>query len=265
MTNLEPQTVLASIPGWEGAEVAELPGGLSNRTWLVTSPGGKAVLKIDAQTREPPFNPRPDEEIIQRRAAEQGLANRVLHSSETVYLTEYLEGEVWTPEHLLDDANLVRLARLLRNVHSLPLTGRHFDPERAADLYLARVPREFRGPARKCADIVRQLLAPQNLCCCHNDLVAGNIIATPELRLLDWEYASDNDPFFDLATVIAHHKLPGDSARLLLDAYFHGDGDRWLPHLEQQIRLYNALLWLWSASRPDADEGRLQAILQRLG
>ena len=264
MTDLDPQTVLAAIPGWEGADVSELPGGLSNRTWLVTSPSGKGVLKIDEQTRKPPFNPRPEEELIQRRAARQGLANNVLHSSETVYLTEYLEGEVWTRAHLDDEQNLARLAQLLRRVHSLPLTGRYFDPARAADLYLGRVPREFGEPAQLCADIVRQLLAPQNLCCCHNDLVVGNIIATPGLRLLDWEYACDNDPFFDLATVIAHHKLPEASAERLLDAYFDGNGRRWLPQLEQQIRLYNALLWLWSASRPDADEDRLQAIMQRL-
>ena len=264
MTNLEPRTVLATIPGWEDASVSELPGGLSNRTWLVTSQRGKAVLKIDAQTREPPFNPRPDEEIIQRRAAERGLANKVLHASETVYLTEYLDGEVWTREHLADEHNLARLAKLLRKVHSLPLTGRYFEPAKAADLYLARVPRRYAATSTRCADIVRQLLAPQNLCCCHNDLVAGNIIATPGLRLLDWEYACDNDPFFDLATVVAHHKLPAASADLLLDAYFDGDGGRWRPQLEQQMRLYNALLWLWSASRPDADDDRLQAILARL-
>ena len=39
---------------------------------------------------------------------------------------------------------------------------------------------------------------PRAPCCCHNDLVVGNIIAAPEIRFLDWEYACDNDPFFDL-------------------------------------------------------------------
>ena len=266
MTELDAQTVLATIPGWEDAEVSEMTGGQTNRTWLVTSPRGKAVLKIDEQSREPPYNPRPDEEIIQRRAAEQGLANDVLHSSETVYLTRFVEGDVWSREHLLDDDNLVRLAGLLKNVHSLPLTGRHFNPERAADLYLARVPRNFAEPARLCADIVRQLLAPKkSVLLPQRPRGRRNIIATPALRLLDWEYACDNDPLFDLATVIAHHKLPEHSANLLLDTYFDGDAARWHSQLDQQMRLYCALLWLWSASRPDADEERLHAILDRLG
>ena len=264
MSGLDAQTVLATIPGWEGAAAQELSGGLSNRTWLVTSVQGRGVLKIDGQSREPPYNARPEEEIIQSRAAAAGLANSVLHSSETVYLTEYLEGEVWTREHLTDSAKLVELSRLLRQVHSLPLTGRHFDAARAAGKYEHAVPEPHKQQAKHCADIVRQLLAPQNLCCCHNDVVAGNIIATPALRLLDWEYACDNDPLFDLATVIAHHKLPESSAELLLDAYFDGVGARWKPQFEQQIRLYNALLWLWSACRPDAERERLQTIIERI-
>ena len=54
-------------------------------------------------------------------------------------------------------------------------------------------------------------------------LVAGNIIATPAIRFLDWEYACDNDQFFDLATVVAHHDLSDDRADFLLNAYFDGN------------------------------------------
>ena len=90
---------------------------------------------------------------------------------------------------------------------------------------------------------------PRNLCCCHNDLVAANIIATPAIRFLDWEYACDNDPFFDIATVVAHHRMPDERAHFLLDAYFDGDGTRWRDYLTTQVRFYNALLWLWLNTR----------------
>jgi thiamine kinase-like enzyme len=88
-----------------------------------------------------------------------------------------------------------------------------------------------------------------NICCCHNDLVAANIIATPELRFLDWEYACDNDPLFDFATVVAHHNLSSARMDYLLNAYFNGDGQRWREHLARQTKLYEALLWLWEAAR----------------
>ena len=46
-----PQAVLGRIPGWEQAEINELEGGLTNRTWLVNVGDQKGVLKIDAAPR----------------------------------------------------------------------------------------------------------------------------------------------------------------------------------------------------------------------
>ena len=89
------------------------------------------------------------------------------------------------------------------------------------------------------------------LCCCHNDLVVANIINAPETRFLDWEYACDNDPLFDLATVTAHHELTSRQRDTLLDAYFDGDGRRWRSQLDCQAEVYEALLYLWTASRQD--------------
>ena len=93
---------------------------------------------------------------------------------------------------------------------------------------------------------------PRELCCCHNDLVVANIINTPETRFLDWEYACDNDPLFDLATVTAHHELTPRQCDTLLDAYFDGDGRRWRSHLARQAGVYEALLYLWNAAGQNA-------------
>jgi len=35
---------------------------------------------------------------------------------------------------------------------------------------------------------------------------------------------------------------------VLLDAYFDGNGDAWRRQLGVQVRLYNALNWLWSVA-----------------
>ena len=244
-----PGSVLAGIPGWERASASELKGGLSNHTWLVEAHGRKAVLKFDPQPREAPFNSREAEARIQAEAAEQRLASRVLYVTDTVYLTEYLEGEVWTPRHFDDDAKLEQLALALRRLHSLPLTGRAFDALDAARGYAVRIDSALADQVGNCLQIIEATPRPQDYCCCHNDLVAENIVATPDLRFLDWEYACDNDPLFDLATVVAHHELPGERRDLLLDAYFEGDGDRWKVRLAEFERVYRALLWLWSAAR----------------
>ncbi len=247
---LNVHTLLEGIEGWQGAEISELPGGLTNRTWRVAKGGRSAVLKIDATPRTAPFNARRVEAEIQMRAFEAGLANRVLFANDTVYMTEYLDGRVWSQETLADDANIEQLAVALRRLHSLPLSGRHFDAAGAARGYARRI--DNADAARVKASLLKVEQGPQplNICFCHNDLVVGNIINTPETRFLDWEYACDNDPFFDLATVVAHHDLGVAQCNTLLDAYFDGNGSRWHEQLARQAEVYEALLYLWQESRP---------------
>jgi thiamine kinase-like enzyme len=230
----------------------ELPGGLTNRTLRVEKHGRRAVLKIDPAARELPFNSRQEEARIQQRAAALGRANGVLCVGDTVLLSEWADGEVWTREHFDDAANLERLGRALREVHRLPLTGRTFDAAAAARLYAGRVPAADRAAARLHLAVVESSPGPMNLCCCHNDLVAENIVSTPEILLLDWEYACDNDPLFDLAVVVAHHGLSDRQAGSLLDAYFEGDGGAWRSQLAIQQRLYDSLNWLWAAAESAA-------------
>jgi len=240
---------LAQIPGWEGAGYSELKGGLTNPCWLVERGDRRAVLKVDKLQRGEPFSARQLEARIQGRACAAGIANAVLYVSDTILMTEYVDGVIWSAGCLDDNENLDRLAAAMRKLHSLPLTGRTFDAIGAARRYAERI---VAGDARKIRDCLAKIAAmplPHNLCCCHNDMVAANIIFAPEVRFLDWEYACDNDPFFDLATIVAHHRLSPERADYLLDAYFNGDGARWRKQLNRQTEFYEALLWLWEASR----------------
>ena len=251
-TSKLPEEVLDAIPGWRGATVKELPGGLTNRTLRVEKEGHRAVLKIDPAPRKPPFNSRQEEARIQQRAAALGRANGVLYAGDTVLLSEWADGEVWTREHFDDDTNLERLGRALRDVHRLPLTGRTFDAAAAARLYVSRVCAADREAARQHLAVIESSPGPMNLCCCHNDLVAENIISTPDILLLDWEYACDNDPLFDVAVAVAHHGLSDRQAGILLDACFEGDGGSRRSQLAIQQSLYDSLNWLWAAAGASA-------------
>lgn len=259
-----PENVIERLPEWRGASWKELEGGLTNRAWKLEKAGRKAVLKIDDEPRKPPYNARPGEAAVQSVAARAGLAGRVLFADKQVYLTEYIEGTVWEANSLDEGDNIEQVAVALRRLHSLPLSGRSFDAKVAAKRYAQKIDSPDKKLVAECVDITRRMRLPHNLCCCHNDLVAENIIATPELRFLDWEYACDNDPLFDLATIIEHHELDEEHSQLLLHAYFDGSGEHWRPKLALQQRLYLALLWLWLASRPDSSRQDLDAVARRL-
>jgi len=259
-----PHAVLARIPGWEQAETRELKGGLTNRAWRVSVGERHGVLKIDVAPRAAPYNHRLAEQAVQNMAADAALANRVLYADDVTYLTEYIDGDVWSKSDLDDEVNLTKLASLLQRLHALPPTGRRFNAVAAAQRYVEVIDIAASDTSQRCVNIVRTQHAPHNPCFCHNDLVAENIIATPELQLLDWEYACDNDLFFDLATVVAHHDLSERRTSFFLDCYFNGNGERWRDKLQQQVTIYNAMLWLWYASRPDPDPKQLLAFAARL-
>lgn len=278
MARHEPDAVLAAIPGWQGASWSKLAGGLNNKTYRVELHGQRGVLKIDDAERDATFNRRIAESSVQSIAADAGLASRVLYASERVYLSEFVEGAVWTRTSLDQEGSLETIAEALRRLHSLPLTGRLFGPVAAANRYVQRIDNADQQVLDHCARIVAASTRPKRLCCCHNDLVVENLISTPALKFLDWEYACDNDPLFDLATIVEHHELSAAQSRRLLAAYCNGNvnrsgagddkirAERLAAGFAEQRTLYLALLWLWLASRSDVvSSGDDTLELQRVG
>jgi len=236
--SISPDDVLAGIPGWKGARYTKLRGGLTNVTWHVVHGDRSGVLKIDEDGREEPLNTRSIE-------------------------AEYVEGTVWKRSYFDTDANLEELASALKRLHSMPLTGRSFDAISAARRYTEEIKDLDADTISRCTEVIERMRRPMNLCCCHNDLVAENLISTPELMFLDWEYACDNDPLFDLATVVEHHELNESQVVLFLDAYFHGDGQRWRENLEKNRKLYLALVLLWMAALPASDADEVKSVAER--
>ncbi|MCH9696117.1 MAG: phosphotransferase family protein [Gammaproteobacteria bacterium] len=261
---LTPRSALENVAGWEEAHIEKLYGGFNNQTYKVTVDGRSAVLKLDSVPRRAPFNTRAVEALIQNSAADAGIAARVLYCSESIYLTEFLAGEVWSGEDLGIPGNLEIVASTLRRLHDLPLTGRGFDAVEASRQYAKVSSRQSRGLTDYCEATIANTPRTPTLRCCHNDLVAGNMLSMPALKFLDWEYACDNDPLFDLATVAEHHQLSSKQTMTLLDSYFLGDGEVWLDPFNDQRRLYGALLWLWMAAQPDRDQDELERVAIRL-
>ena len=262
---------VARIPGWDPKKVAveELHGGLSNRTFKVTQRGIACVLRLDAtHTGAFPLDRRL-EAAINRNAATAGLAPQVVFADPDagILLSEYLHGKIWSRLSFDDHRNLEILGELLRRVHALPLCGVRLDVNAVAGHYAGKL-RSAPGLnafAQRCEKIIAGMPVSGPVSCCHNDVIAQNIIATPQLKLLDWEYACDNDPLFDLASVVAYHDLEKALATALLDAYAGGADGELRERLNDQIRIYDAIHWLWLARRQVLSHDRgLSARLEEL-
>ncbi|MEM8815733.1 MAG: choline/ethanolamine kinase family protein [Pseudomonadota bacterium] len=250
---------LKRIPGWSGAAYEPLGGGTMNRSWRVTDGDRRAVLKLDAGPREKPYNSRAEEADAQREAQAAGLAAEVLWHSEQGILTEWLDGESLSRRDLTQPPMLDSIAAALRCLHALPALGHVYDPRAWGAHYAERL-RLLNAPPGADVDAALELLRETRLpgpaVPCHNDPVAGNLVArrppgseaVTVIGFIDWEYAGNNSALFDLAGLIAEHELNPEQRRRLTSAYF---GPNTVPDadIDSAIAVYRALVLLWEATR----------------
>ena len=264
---LSPHAALADIPGWDAGDVRieSLPGGLTNRSFKVYRGSECFVLRLDADHTAAFGLDRQRERRILDAAAGAGLAPAVEFADEEagIFLTRFIDGPVWTPRDLAAPDNIVRATAMLREVHALPLAGSRFDGEAIAAGYLASIRRAISPAgvatfAERCVTIVAETSQSDDLRCCHNDVVAENLVRQPRPMLIDWEYACDNEPLFDLASLIAYHDLEQDVSDAWLEAYAGQVLPEHRERLWQLCRLYDAMHWLWMAARYSISRSEVQ-------
>lgn len=264
-----PRDALVSIPGWAGSNalIRPLTGGFNNRSYKVTVEDRHYVLRLASDTSQHDARNFTMEQQVHTAAAAAGIAPAIVYAKPEhgLLLCEFLPGRTWQNSDLLEDRNLHAIADLLRKVHELPRCGQMFPATKAAEAYgktLAKQDADHETAAL-CIDIVATSPTVTDVACCHNDVVAGNIIGDNPPRLIDWEYARDNDPLFDLASLIGWHDIDGRRIDVLLGAYSNGASASLRRRLLQRMRQFDALQWLWLAAR-GGDVSRMVRVRERL-
>ncbi|MGI9203603.1 MAG: phosphotransferase [Woeseiaceae bacterium] len=246
---------LVSVSGWDfaSATFTELPGGVTNQTWLVESKPVSCVVRLNSTHAGIIDFDRKCELLAHGNAAEIDIAPEIIHydNENGILITEYLPGRVWSEQDLLSTRNIETIAGILRRVHKLPACGTALDLASAATQYERHLQKRegLHAFALRCVEIVDNLSVESAKVCCHNDIVAANFVGDELPKLIDWEYAGDNDPFFDLASLIGYHGLQPEMAGILLSAYTGRQSSEDRESLDIQVRIYDAIQWLWLAVR----------------
>ena len=194
-----------------------------------------------------------------RIAAEAGVNAEVLFFDESdgLMLTRFVDGAAtMNGERFKDVGAVARAAQAFRRMHDCGSSfATVFDLFQKMDEYLdylrkkkARIPDGY-AKVQKEAEIVRAALGerPAALRPCHCDPLAENFLDTgARIFIIDWEYAGNNDPMWDLGDVSVEAGFCAEQDVALLRAYFGGE-----PPAAQVGRMvmYKAmcdLLWtLW--------------------
>jgi thiamine kinase-like enzyme len=214
--------------------VEDLAGGLTNRNLKVTTPSATVVVRIPGPGAGLLGIDRDLEYRNSVAAAAAGVGPPVLHYRPGRGLTVgYLDGRTLTDGDLHDPGILAAVAAACRKLHAGPRFAGEFDMFAVQARYRRIVAEHgFRLPDRydefaPAVQRIRDALGPRgHTVPCHNDLLAENLLAVPDgsggevIRVIDYEYAGNNDPCFELGNIWSEATLPAELLDVLITAYF---------------------------------------------
>ena len=194
MATARRQAVLAVLrrlmPAWRAAgvtQVSYLPGGYANDNYRFHYERGAYALRI---ARHPGADRRAEARYLRLAAAPDVVA---FNLADGHLLTRWIEGKLLAHSRVPPET----AAAYVRALHAeIPGGVRRYDPRESIrrDLAAAAAPAPIAVTALDRLD-----WTPANMRGCHNDLNPWNVLRTATgWRTLDWEFAGDNDPLFDV-------------------------------------------------------------------
>jgi thiamine kinase-like enzyme len=211
--------------------VQELPGGLTNRNYKVTTPDGTFVARISSGGSDLLAIDRDCEYRNSVTAAAAGAGAPVIEyrPEDNVLVIGYIEGRTFGNADVAADGNIPRIAEACRRLHAGARFGNDFNMFDIQRRYrsVARS-RGFRIPAGY-DDLMPQFDAAAAALSardpgtvpCNNDLLAANFIDDGDrIWLIDYEYSGNNDACFELGNIWAECHLSADALAELVTAYY---------------------------------------------
>lgn len=236
---------VASILNEPLLEIINTKKGLTNRNYRVKTLNFDVIVRI----------PYPNATQIVHREHE-GKAMRLVEATGLNLPTRHFDEK--TGLKITDTVNdlltfteyqgidkIERTAALMRKLHGIQhCIGADFDPSARYWMYRRQVKKPMIEDAMA-ETILNGITQHKRLfTLCHNDWVPGNICFTDKHDyLIDYEYAGDNDPFFDVMSFVTENDLSQIEIDCFIQAYFQR-----IPNDDEKQDLFNYqqfhnLLW----------------------
>lgn len=263
----DPLAVLARVPSLAATprRVEELPGGLTNRNFKVTTPDGVFVARVFSADAGLLAIDRDHEYRNSLIAAAAGVGAPVIEyrPADRVLVLGFLEGRTLTNADVADPATLDRIAIACRTLHEagrfvcdfdmFDTQARYLDAARGAGI---AIPRGYDTlmPAFAAARAALAVRA-EGTVPCNNDLLAANFIDNGDrIWLIDYEYSGNNDPCFELGNIAGECGLSAEALAALVTSYY-GRRRRSRIARAELFRLVSRYGWtLWGAIQHAASQ-----------
>lgn len=235
------KNIFVSTTGKECRTISELTDGFSNENYLINC---AYVLRLPKENSDP---------TIDRR-----LENKIYNSIEPLLISEKVIN--------FDEETGVKISKFVHNAH--PYINK---PTLAQLNYVVKTLKKLHNSSlnvnkdyqlldklnvyksvlnesqfidkeyeNNILEEYKKVSLNEDLVLCHNDLVKGNMLFKHNgVVLIDWEYASMNYPYFDLASLISENNLDEESANFVIQKYY---GCRLTIAKKKKVQLFIKIL-----------------------
>ncbi len=206
--------------------------GLTNDNYLVDIGRKQIVIRIPKVGNELIFDYRVEAKVLNLIKPLKLEPNLYLFDPKTgVKITEYIPTtKHFAPQYIEEAADLIRKLHQSKQTIGIP-----FKLVEEFEKYRAATKQNFHDLSLATDYLYRADQYDDERILCHNDLVEGNFLFTPaqEHYLIDYEYARDNDPFFDLMSFITENDIQDLTLR---DRFYRRYFGR-TPTIEEYLKL----------------------------
>jgi thiamine kinase-like enzyme len=211
--------------------VTELPGGLTNRNFKISTINGTFVARVASGGTELLAIDRQNEYRNSKRAAAAGVGAPVIdyQPSVGVLVLKFLEGRTLVNADVADADRLRRIARACRQLHGADRFDGDFDMFEIQRRYRSVVAERGITIPAGYDDLMDKLDAAARVLAvrdegtvpCNNDLLAANFIEDGEkIWLIDYEYSGNNDACFELGNIWGECRLPDEALATMIAEYY---------------------------------------------
>jgi thiamine kinase-like enzyme len=225
--------LLDRVPALAGQprQTQELPGGLTNRNYKVTTPSGAYVARLWSAGTDLLAIDRDAEYRNSVIAHQSGAGAPVIdyRPADGLLVIGFLAGATLTNADVAAPGNVARIATAVRRLHDGARFGNDFDMFDIQRRYAAvtrergfAVPDGYDGlgPALRAMAAALAVRADATVPC-NNDLLAANFIDDGQrIWLIDYEYSGNNDACFELGNIAGECHLPAEGLAELVTAYY---------------------------------------------
>lgn len=228
-------------------EKQKLNIGLTNNNYLVDINDKKYIVRVPRIDVSSLFN-RDNEKIVLDKLKNSSYTIEPLHYDKGIQVVEYIQNLQNFDEYDKSD-KIIKTANLMKEFHNSNIkVDFSFNPLDMIQKYY-KLSKDIEINLADYHDLFVKLSEHKfTSVLCHNDWVAGNIcFVNDETYLIDFEYAGNNDPNFDIMSFITENDLSTKEKKLFLKEMFPNGVSTKHAEILCMYRDINNILWyLWA-------------------